>query len=829
MLLPRKTGTDGRSRNYAQPDSSQLFLASCRQPKAFSQRRGRPEANVRCRKGFKCHKFWLQSYGYSPRCPRKRQLVQMNRDSVVCSADEYFKNDEGVYVFDPERLSDAHRFCLQRAVAAMENKVSLVIIDNTNTKRWEMKRYVTSAYRHGYKIFFLEPQTPWRFDAYECASKSVHDVSLASIQRMIETFEHGVTLADFFEGQIIRQPTYNDTRNQRCQRLQKPRMPRSFFAKTNNVGPSCSNQSLAGLNSDVPEREVPFNGVETDFAMTSSQAECYALSANVEGQFVNEASSSSFSITSDVQQLVDPSRMVMWKQDEQKEEQEAAEEEDRRERFLVTDELLQKIQEVKRSELPWSNNLDQFDFPEETVVIADVAVQTCEQFIALATSAHPRVTDEPEQLYRSPCRTTIVRRFVSRIDQSTTADESEAVNGDCNWEVLRSCFPTIMEDDLTHIFESCGRDLQWAINVLLDSGYEYNWRPLCPTAEVEEETKTETEVADSAKADDGSTETEESAEESSCVMELSPDMAMQLQQMFGFFYRDIPPDLLDCNQLKIRIPIDLAFTLYTSWIATQTSEVCHSFEDQCIIDGVLAKSLAEVEDENLVKVDPRALSSKLKLQSLLKMFPSIDSDFLENLFYENGCVLGPTIDFVCKKFKLPKPELSNVINIKENAEEELSDRANATISEEENAPTYVALRAEAFHHKSEREYNFKKAQDAYRMGMKSAAYHYAQQGHLHDRKCKDANRLAANAILEYRRSLHPPTTVDLHGLYVPEALAAVSELLSNAGSNQTLKLITGKGSHSNDGPKIRPAVVKYLRQKKLEFSESTPGVIVVKT
>ncbi|KHJ43854.1 Smr domain protein [Trichuris suis] len=217
--------------------------------------------------------------------------------------------------------------------------------------------------------------------------------------------------------------------------------------------------------------------------------------------------------------------------------------------------------------------------------------------------------------------------------------------------------------------------------------------------------------------------------------------------------------------------------------------------------------------------------------------------------FEIVCVLGPTIDFVCKKFKLPKPELSNVINIKENAEEELSDRAvrsrcfavfgettslnttllplkNATISEEENAPTYVALRAEAFHHKSEREYNFKKAQDAYRMGMKSAAYHYAQQGHLHDRKCKDANRLAANAILEYRRSLHPPTTVDLHGLYVPEALAAVSELLSNAGSNQTLKLITGKGSHSNDGPKIRPAVVKYLRQKKLEFSESTPGVIV---
>uniref|UniRef100_A0A5S6QRP2 Smr domain-containing protein n=1 Tax=Trichuris muris TaxID=70415 RepID=A0A5S6QRP2_TRIMR len=754
------------------------------------------------------------------------KLTQMNPDSVVCSADEYFKNSDGVYVFDPERLSDAHRFCLQRAVAAMESKVSLIIIDNTNTMRWEMKRYVTSAYRHGYKIFFLEPQTPWKFDAYECASRTVHGVSLSSIQRMISSFEHGVTLADFLEGQIIRPPASYGAPDRRFQRFQRPMMPRSFFAPTlNAAGLFSCGQAGHVASACSPPKETSSNSQKADLVVASSDADPRTLSTNSEQAFPNNECSVWHDAGAGAEQYADPSSTVGCMEDQQE-----SEEGNNKERFLVTDELLPNIREVKLSQLPWSDNLDQFDFPEETIAVADVAIQTCEQFIALSTSAHPRVmnADEPEQFHRGECRTTVVRRFISRIDQSTTADEKESDSDNGSWAVLRDCFPTIMEDDLAHIFESCGRDLQWAINVLLDSGYDYNWRPFRPASEAEE-AKTEMKAEESAESEDASSGTEGSAEESSCVMELSPDMAMQLQQMFGFFYRDIPPDLLDSSQLKIRIPMELAFTLYTSWIATQTAEVCGSLEEQCIMDGVLARSLAEEEDESQVKVDPRALSSRLKLQSLLKMFPSIDPDFLENLFHSNGCVLGATIDSVCKKFKLPKPELNNVINLKESSEEESAGRSNAANSEEDDVPTYVSLRAEALHHKSEREYNFKKAQDAYRTGMKSVAYHYAQQAHLHDRKCKDANRQAANAILEYRRSLHPPTTVDLHGLYVPEALAAVSELLSNAGPKQTLKVITGKGTHSSDGPKIGPAVVKYLTQKKLEFSESTPGVILVKT
>lgn len=74
----------------------------------------------------------------------------------VFSSDEYFMQS-GKYAFDPSKLGIAHEWNLNRAREAMQEQVPIIIIDNTNSKFWEMRNYVTSAQEFGYQVEFKEP------------------------------------------------------------------------------------------------------------------------------------------------------------------------------------------------------------------------------------------------------------------------------------------------------------------------------------------------------------------------------------------------------------------------------------------------------------------------------------------------------------------------------------------------------------------------------------------------------------------------------------------------------------------------------------------------
>lgn len=69
-------------------------------------------------------------------------------------ADMYFMND-GVYTFDPSKLPNAHGWCLGQAEKAMASSEPKVIVSNTFTQEWEMKKYYELAEVHGYRVFSL--------------------------------------------------------------------------------------------------------------------------------------------------------------------------------------------------------------------------------------------------------------------------------------------------------------------------------------------------------------------------------------------------------------------------------------------------------------------------------------------------------------------------------------------------------------------------------------------------------------------------------------------------------------------------------------------------
>ena len=55
----------------------------------------------------------------------------------------------------------------------MKEGKPLIIVDNTNVKLWEMRRYVEQADIYGYAVKVETPETQWAWNANQCSKKKV--------------------------------------------------------------------------------------------------------------------------------------------------------------------------------------------------------------------------------------------------------------------------------------------------------------------------------------------------------------------------------------------------------------------------------------------------------------------------------------------------------------------------------------------------------------------------------------------------------------------------------------------------------------------------------
>ena len=127
----------------------------------------------------------------------KSTYVRLNYpDATVCSADDYF--DEVAALngtsyeeeFQPWLMGAAHQHCWTKFInAVMVFDESLVIVDNTNTNKWEYENYVLLAALNHYDVTTVEmPFDPDLAEVY--CERTVHGVPLESMQRLIENYEH---------------------------------------------------------------------------------------------------------------------------------------------------------------------------------------------------------------------------------------------------------------------------------------------------------------------------------------------------------------------------------------------------------------------------------------------------------------------------------------------------------------------------------------------------------------------------------------------------------------------------------------------------------------
>jgi predicted kinase len=116
-----------------------------------------------------------------------------NMSGTVVSADHYFIQKNGEYVFNGKELGIAHEDCKQKAREAISRREN-VIVDNTNTMLWEMIDYISMA-----KEAEMELEIVDIFDGgcsdEELAERNKHGVPLESIKDMRARYEHDLDSA----------------------------------------------------------------------------------------------------------------------------------------------------------------------------------------------------------------------------------------------------------------------------------------------------------------------------------------------------------------------------------------------------------------------------------------------------------------------------------------------------------------------------------------------------------------------------------------------------------------------------------------------------------
>ncbi|KAK0219038.1 hypothetical protein IW262DRAFT_1256787, partial [Armillaria fumosa] len=141
---------------------------------------------------------------------------------------------------------------------------------------------------------------------------------------------------------------------------------------------------------------------------------------------------------------------------------------------------------------------------------------------------------------------------------------------------------------------------------------------------------------------------------------------------------------------------------------------------------------------------------------------------------------------------------------------------------------YIGLRARANKEGDEMGRCFSESRDAYCRGDRASAKVLSNQGKIHRQNMQQLNKEASNWIYLGQK----PGEIDLHGLYVKEAIAYTDAALEEAKlrGDSEIRLIVGIGLHSEDGEaKLRPAIKGLMRKYQLsaEFDPSNCGVIVV--
>ncbi|KAI6131649.1 hypothetical protein EDD16DRAFT_1469572, partial [Pisolithus croceorrhizus] len=151
----------------------------------------------------------------------------------------------------------------------------------------------------------------------------------------------------------------------------------------------------------------------------------------------------------------------------------------------------------------------------------------------------------------------------------------------------------------------------------------------------------------------------------------------------------------------------------------------------------------------------------------------------------------------------------------------------------QNNEHYVALRADATREGDLMAQCYRQSHEAYQQGQGTLAKELSEKGGEHKRRMERLNAEAGAWIFRGYFKDCKPGEVDLHGLYVKEAIMYAEGAIEKAQRRGDLeiRLIVGKGLHSNGHvAKIKPALEELMKRRSLpaDADPNNAGLLIVR-
>jgi DNA-nicking Smr family endonuclease len=159
-----------------------------------------------------------------------------------------------------------------------------------------------------------------------------------------------------------------------------------------------------------------------------------------------------------------------------------------------------------------------------------------------------------------------------------------------------------------------------------------------------------------------------------------------------------------------------------------------------------------------------------------------------------------------------------------------SSSSESSLSQSDVLTKAESLREKANQLQSNAKQASKQSQWEYRFGSKSEAKILSNEKKALYKQMNERRRQAAALIFGHYNGDRPADVIDLHGLYVAEALEYLQRKIDDCRAKNILQLkaITGMGNHSPDKiAKIKPKVEEFALQNHLNMT-SFDGYVILK-
>ena len=113
----------------------------------------------------------------------------LGENTAVCSSDGYFRDKFGAYNFNRKLLPEAHSYCCQQFLQAISDRRKLVVVDNTNSMKWEYEIYVYLCRTQGLQCHILEIPHPNNDIVSAFCSRNVHNIDMVTIKSFTDRWE----------------------------------------------------------------------------------------------------------------------------------------------------------------------------------------------------------------------------------------------------------------------------------------------------------------------------------------------------------------------------------------------------------------------------------------------------------------------------------------------------------------------------------------------------------------------------------------------------------------------------------------------------------------